>query len=73
MLKINLNKTKVMVSGSKDEVFPSKVDSFAKCGKRVMKNWINIVVFNQLNFKLLEAILPSFRQHRVDLKFRGNS
>ena len=36
-----------------------------------MKNWINIVVFNQLNFKLLETILPSFRQHRVDLKFRG--
>ena len=33
-LKVNL-KTKVMVSGSKGEVLPSKFDSFAQCGKRV--------------------------------------
>ena len=37
-LKVNLKKTKVMVSGSKDEVLKSKVDPCAKCGKRVMAN-----------------------------------
>ena len=35
-LKMNLKKTKEMVSGSKDEVLKSKVDPCAKCGKRVM-------------------------------------
>ena len=37
-LKVNLKKTKVMVSGSKGEVLKSKVDPCAKCGKRVMAN-----------------------------------
>ena len=37
-LKVNLKKTKLMVSGSKGEVFKSKVDQCAKCGKRVMAN-----------------------------------
>ena len=37
-LKINLKKTKKMVSGWKDEVLKSKVDPCAKCGKRVMIN-----------------------------------
>ena len=37
-LKVNLKKTKVMVSGSKSEVLKSKVDQCAKCGKRVMEN-----------------------------------
>ena len=37
-LKVNLKKTKVMVSGSKGEVFKSTVDPCAKCGKRVMAN-----------------------------------
>ena len=37
-LKVNLKKTKVMVSSSKHEVLQSKVDSCAKCGKRVMAN-----------------------------------
>ena len=37
-LKVNLKKTKVMVSGSEGEVLESKVDPYAKCGKRVMKN-----------------------------------
>ena len=37
-LKVNLKKTKVMVSGSKREVLKSKVDLWAKCGKRVMAN-----------------------------------
>ena len=32
-LKMNLKKTKIMVSGSKDEVLKSKVDPCAKCGK----------------------------------------
>ena len=35
-LKVNLKKTKVMMSGSKGEVLKSKVDPCAKCGKRVM-------------------------------------
>ena len=37
-LKVNLKKTKVMVSVSKSEVLKSKVDPCAKCGKRVMAN-----------------------------------
>ena len=37
-LKVNLKKTKVMVSGSKDEVLKSRVDPCAECGKRVMAN-----------------------------------
>ena len=37
-LKVNLKKTKVMVSGLKAEVLKSKVDPCAKCGKRVMAN-----------------------------------
>ena len=36
-LKVNLKKTKVMVSGSKGEVLKSKVDP---CGKRVMANLV---------------------------------
>ena len=39
-LKVNLKKTKVMVSGSKGEVLKSKVDPCAKCGKRVIANSI---------------------------------
>ena len=35
---MNLNKTEVMLSGSKDEVLKSIVDPCAKCGKRVMAN-----------------------------------
>ena len=37
-LKVNLKKTKVMVSGSKGKVLKSKVDPCARCGKRVMAN-----------------------------------
>ena len=37
-LKVNLKKTKVMVSNSKSEVIKSKVDPCAKRGKRVMAN-----------------------------------
>ena len=37
-IKINIKKTKVMMSGSKDEVLKSKVDPCSKCGKRVMAN-----------------------------------
>ena len=37
-LNINFNKTKVMVSGSKEEISKSKVYLCAKCGKRVMAN-----------------------------------
>ena len=35
-LKVNLKKTKVMVSGSKGEALKSTTDLDAKCGKRVM-------------------------------------
>ena len=37
-LKVNLKKTKVMVSGSKGEILKSQGDACAKCGKRVMTN-----------------------------------
>ena len=37
-LKVTLNKTKAMVSGSKGEVLKSKVDPCSKCGKWVMAN-----------------------------------
>ena len=37
-LKVNLKKTKVMVSGSKGKILKSKVKPCAKCGKRVMEN-----------------------------------
>ena len=37
-LKVNLKKTKVMVSGSKGEKLKSKLDPCAKSGKRVMVN-----------------------------------
>ena len=37
-LKINLKKTKVLVSDLKEEILKGKVDPRAKCGKRAMKN-----------------------------------
>ena len=37
-LKVNLKKTKLMVSGLKGEVLKSKVDPCAKCCKKVMAN-----------------------------------
>ena len=37
-LKVNLGKTKVVVSGTEDEVSVSKVDHCGICGKRVMAN-----------------------------------
>ena len=49
-LKVNIRKTKVMVSGSEGELFKSKVDLCGVCGKRVIaslalcskcKNWVH--------------------------------
>ena len=37
-LKVNLKKSKVMISSSKDEILKSKVDPCAKCSKRMMAN-----------------------------------
>ena len=37
-LKINTRKTKMMVSGSEEELFKSKIDLCGVCGKRVMAN-----------------------------------
>ena len=39
-LKVNTRKTKVMVSGSKDELFKSKIDPCGVCGRRVMANLV---------------------------------
>ena len=36
--KVNLGKTKVVVSGAKDEMFVSKIDPCGICGKLVMAN-----------------------------------
>ena len=37
--RINLKKTKVIASGSKGEILKSKVDQWAKHGKRVLEIW----------------------------------
>ena len=37
-LKVNLGKTKVVVSGAESEVSVSKIDPCGICGKRVMAN-----------------------------------
>ena len=37
-LRINIRKTKMMVSGAEGEVVRSRVDSCGICGKRVMSN-----------------------------------
>ena len=37
-LKVNIRKTKLMVSGSKGELFKSKIDPCGVCGRRVMIN-----------------------------------
>ena len=39
-MKVNIKKIKVMVIGSKKEIFKSKVNPSAKCGKRVMVNLV---------------------------------
>ena len=39
-LKVNLKKTKVMVSSLKGEILKSKVDPSAKCGKTVKANLV---------------------------------
>ena len=39
-LKVNIRKTKVMVSGSEGELFKSKVDPCGVCGRRVMVNLV---------------------------------
>ena len=41
-LKLNLKKSKVIVSVSKDKALMSKVDPRAKCGKRVI---VNLVIY----------------------------
>ena len=48
-LKANFKKTKVMVSSLKGEVLKSKVDSCAKCGKRVMANSLMFTKCGRLN------------------------
>ena len=39
-LKVNIKKTKVVVSGSKGEILKSKVDQCAKCRRRMMENLV---------------------------------
>ena len=38
--KVNIRKTKMMVSGAEGEIACSKVDSCGICGKRVMSNMV---------------------------------
>ena len=47
-LKLNLKKTKVMVSDSKGEVLKSKVDSCAECGKRVVAHLVMCTKYGKL-------------------------
>ena len=37
-LKVNIRKTKLMVSGSEGELFKSKIDPCGVCGRRIMAN-----------------------------------
>ena len=37
-LKVNTGKTKLMVSGSEEELLKSKIDPYKVCGRRVMAN-----------------------------------
>jgi len=46
-LKVNLGKTKVVVSGAEGEVTVSKVDPCGICGKRVMANSVLCVKFRK--------------------------
>ena len=46
-LKVNFKKTKVMLSGLKGEAIQSKVDSCARCGKRVMENSVMCTKFGK--------------------------
>ena len=39
-IKINLEKTKLMVSGMEKETFDSKIDPCGVCGTRVMSNLV---------------------------------
>ena len=39
-MEVNLKKTKIMVSGLKNELLKSKVDPCAKCSQRMMANWV---------------------------------
>ena len=47
-LKVNLNKTKAIVSGPKEEILKSQVDPFAKCPKRVMGNSVLYIKYGIL-------------------------
>ena len=42
-LKVNLGKTKVVVTGAEGEVSVSKVDPCDNCGKRIMENSVLLV------------------------------
>ena len=37
-MRVNLGKTKLIVSGMEEETFDSKIDPFGVCGTRVMSN-----------------------------------
>ena len=39
-MRVNLGKTKLMVSGMKEETFDSKIDPCGVCGTRVMSNLV---------------------------------
>ena len=39
-MKVNLGKTKLMVSGMEEEAFDSKIDPCGVCGTRVMSNLV---------------------------------
>ena len=37
-MRVNLGKTRLMVSGMEEETFDSKIDPYGECGTRVMSN-----------------------------------
>ena len=46
-LKVNIGKTKMMVSGTESEVALSKIDPSGICGKRVVSNAVCCKLFNK--------------------------
>ena len=71
---VNTRKTKVMVSGSEEELFKSKIDPCGVCGRRVMANSVlctkcrNSVHGKCVNIKRVTAWLAI---HFVCLKCKG--
>ena len=57
-LKVNLGKTKVLMSGAESEVSVSKVGPCVICGKQVMANSVLCVKYNYSNCNVASVVVP---------------